>query len=156
MKLSKIFEVISNEVYGTDSRYVCKKIDMLKNYHEVIGADPILIRGEYSIYEEDAVNFEEKDLMLKNTSILVYDETGHTGEWCVREYSSLEEVEKFIFSGAGYFNMFCTHIVVFSHNEVLDFSVYYMDGFEKVVLDKNSEALDTANLKIEWKSKPMY
>lgn len=156
MKLSKIFEVISNEIYGANNRYAHKKIDILKNYHEVICTDPILIRGEYSIYEEDTVKFEEKDLTLKNTSILVYDETGHTGEWCIREYSSLEEVEKFILSGAGYFNMFCTHIVVFSYDAVLSFSVYYMDDYEKIVLDKDDELLNTIDLKIEWESKPIY
>lgn len=156
MKLSKIFEVISNEICGFDSSYADNKLSILKTYYEIISVEPIFVRGAYSIHEEDAVKFEEKDLTIKNNSILVYDETGHTGEWCIMEYSSLEEVEKFILSGAGYFNMFCTHIVVFSYDAVFDFSVYFVDDYEKIILDKDNEVLDTVDLKIEWKSKPIY
>lgn len=157
MKLSKIFEIISNTVYSDNDVYANKKICTLKDYSKVISTEPVLIKGNYSIYKEDIVDFKDKILSLSHDSIFVYDETGHTGEWTIREYSSLLEVEKFVLSGAGYFNMFCTNIVVFTYDAVLDFSIYYinMDDGVRVFLDKDNEPSKDYDLKIEWKSRPI-
>lgn len=152
MRLSSIFKIISNEIYSQDMIYLDRKYNTLKSYHNVCSINPLLVEGYYSIYEEDKICFEDKDIKLNNSSILVYDETGHTGEWQIREYNSLKEVEEFILSSAGYFNMFCTFIVVLSESFVFDFKVYCIRDGEKIFVSENDFSSDL-DFKVQWSSK---
>lgn len=150
MKLSEIFKVISSEMYGDEYRCLDRKCNMLKSDYCLNTVNPVSITGRYSIFQDESPVFEDKEIQLKENSILVYDETGHSGEWNITEFNSLEDVERFILSGAGYFNMFCTSIIVFTYEKVLNFGVYYVENNKKIFLNKDDDICDGYDFKIEW------
>lgn len=154
MKLSDVFKIISVELYNRDNKYVDLKCKMFQANYCVHSTSPLSISGRHYILKDNEFVFEDREIPLKDSSILVYDETGHSGEWNITEYDSLDEVEKFVLSGAGYFNMFCTHIVVFTPKIVLCFNPYYVDenGIYNF-LSKEDEDYCKYNLKLKWDAK---
>lgn len=152
MDLSKVFNIVSEELYSGDDNLIKRKINMLKNDYEIENEKPLCISGTCFCFNED-VDFMEEDIAISEDSFFIYDESGHSGEWRIVECKSLKDAENFILSGAGYFNMFCTDIIVFSAKEIFEFNVYYENGYEKIYLTKDNEIPSKFKLKIEWNSK---
>lgn len=149
MKISSVFSLISKTIFD-DVRYQSIRYKMFLKDFQINNANPLCITGQCSILDNDFIEFDDIELSINDNSLYVYEETGHNGEWSIKEYTSLKSVENFILSPGGYINMFCTHCIVFNKNKIFEFDIYAnnLNG-EKYIIDKDL-AYDIENLSIVW------
>lgn len=89
---------------------------------------------------------------------LMYDLTGHTGEWVVVTFHTLEEVEQYMIGEGGYLNVYCTEMIIFENGVIKPFDMLFQgDDGEDIVLDKDriDETYDIGAMKerlsVRWK-----
>lgn len=149
MKVSLMFLLISKELFDNERQQHIRQKMFLKDF-KIIDANSLYITGQCSLLDKEDIVFNDIDLDIKEDLYYIYDETGHNGEWSIREYDSLRKVEKFILSPGGYINMFCTHCIVFNKNKIFKFDIFSQDANgEKYIVDKDL-AYDMKNLNIVW------
>ena len=76
-----------------------------------------------------ALTCEEKDgldreLRSNNIEFLLYDLIGHSGEWTLLEFDTLEEVEEYILNPGGILNMFTTEMIVLENLQNKKYKIY--------------------------------
>lgn len=89
---------------------------------------------------------------------LLYDLTGHTGDWQIVTFKDVKELEKHIISEGGYLNIFCTEMIVFKDGVIKPFDILFTGNNDmEIVIDKDQidETFDIAKMKeklsVFWK-----
>lgn len=162
MDILDLFDIVAN------ARYDNKNDDTLFNKEYSVDKYKKMFLSDYSIKEDGLLNVfgrfdfvydghivETSEIKLKkdNYKFLVYDVTGHNGEWQILGFEELKDVEDYILSPAGILNMFTTELVVLEDLKVKKYNVYEVldDGREVEVFDFEECSSDTSsNLIVKW------
>ena len=151
MRLSKFFKLFLQEYYNCDNRRILTKYNMLIRDFNIESYEPLEISGRCSLLDSSDYTFEDIDIQYKEKSFFVFDEIGHSGEWRIREFSSIEDVERLILSKGGYLNMFCTAMIVLQGENILRFKIYYKNSENKIAfIDKDNFDDNFNDLKVLW------
>lgn len=80
----------------------------------VISHHPLHIEG-YSSMD----NIEYKDIEIESDGVLLYVLWGHSSEWYIKSYNSIEDAEKVVYSESGIYNMFVTFMTAVTNEYVI-------------------------------------
>lgn len=120
MNIAELFEEIA-KVKSKNDKYKGikhKKEDMVEMYKKMMMSNyEISQNGLLNVYGRVDIFYDEREvkdtkLNKENYSYLVYDMTGHNGEWQIIEFDNLKDVEEYILSPGGILNMFTEEIIV--------------------------------------------
>lgn len=111
---------------------------------------PLDIEGSY-LDNEQKINQGNILSEIDKLSIYVYDFTGHTGDWYIKEVNSINDAEKYILSPGGYLNMFSTNILVIHKGKIKDFKVYetLQNGKKQYVKD-DQDCINRDSVNVDW------
>ena len=149
MKLTDLFYEITKALYSSKEDRE-RFYNSIKNTYEIQDSNNLEIGGRFYIGMNEAENNIKENLDMKDNKIYVYDETGHSGDWRIKEFNSFDEVEEYILSPGMFLNMFCSRIVVISNRGYQPFRVYEEINADKVYLDCGDECEHIGNVYIEW------
>lgn len=89
---------------------------------------------------------------------LLYDLTGHTGDWQIVTFKDIKELEKHIISAGGYLNVFCTEMIILKDGIIKPFDIVFSGNNDMdIVIDKDQidETFDIEKMKeklsVHWK-----
>ncbi|MEG0799490.1 MAG: hypothetical protein RSG51_03655 [Bacilli bacterium] len=123
---------------------------MLEDF-KINNNSPLEVEGCYCNNEPRG---EVKDILMsdiKELGIYLYDLTGHTGEWFIREVDSIKDAEEYILSPGGYLNMFTTTLLVINKGKVKDFKVYeILENGKKQYVEDDQDCKIREKVIIEW------
>lgn len=149
MKMTDLFYEIAKALYCSEKerQYF---FNSMKNTYEIQSSNTIEINGQFYVGMDKSEKDIKDNLDIKDNKIYVYDETGHSGDWRIKELNSFDEVEEYILSPGMFLNMFCSRIVVISNRRYHPFRVYEEVNTNKVYLDCGDECEHIENVYIEW------
>lgn len=161
MNLHEIMSIIIDETFkkelytGLNNQRLEKHINDLlanmKSNYIIKTINPLNVSGVFTFENNENNNCDDFHLSLDDNSYLIYDLTGHNGEWRIVECKSLEKVEEEILSEAGYLNMFTTDMVIIKDFEVKKFKIYQRNSNGEIKYVEDFEECDREKeLKIQW------
>ena len=120
MNISELFEKIAKiKSEGDDYKNIkLKQEDQVEMYKKMMMSNyEINQNGLLNVYDRVDIFYDEREakdtkLNKENYNYLVYDLTGHNGEWKIIEFDNLKDVEEYILSPGGILNMFTAEIIV--------------------------------------------
>ncbi len=80
---------------------------------------------------------------------MIYDLTGHNGEWFILELDTIEAVESYILDESGILNMFTTCMIVIYKGEIIPYIM--VDAKNQEIIDVSLyNDLNEEDVNIKW------
>ena len=162
MGILDLFDIVANAKYDNNNndtflsreQLVDKYMKMFLSEYKIKEDNLLNVFGIFNfVCEEDVLEVNEIRLKKDNYRFLVYDITGHNGEWQIKEFENLKDVEEYILNPGGILNMFTTEMIVLENLKIKKYKVYEIieNSKEIEVFDFEECSSNTSsNLIVRW------
>lgn len=162
MDILELFDIVANAKYDNkDNNTSLSRRQLVDKYKKMFLSDYRIEEGSLLnvfgvfnlINEEHVSKVNTIDLNKDNYRFLVYDVSGHNGEWQIREFENLKDVEEYILNPGGILNMFTTEMIVLENLKIKKYKVYEIleNGKEIEVFDfEECSSNELSNLIVRW------
>lgn len=161
MDILDLFDIIAKAIYDNSNDDFFDKETLVEKYKKmflseyIVEEDSMLnIFGRVDFfYNERITEVTKVKLKKDNYKFLIYDVTGHNGEWQIIEFKNLKDVEEYVLNPGGILNMFTTDMIVLENLKVKKYRIYEIlsNGEEIEVFDfEECSSAYSPNLVVKW------